>query len=444
MVEVWRQALRVLEQQLPAKDYAAWIVPMRPSGLTGGTATLEVPNGFFRDWVRRYFMAQLTEALTTSSGEACRVSLVVNPELGPPVAQPLGVEDASRRNAAAPARVVGRLVPEYTLDRFVVGVANELAVRGAVTITEEPSRTYNPLFVYGGVGVGKTHLLNAVGHAVLERHKRARVGCLTAENFVNAMIGALKRDRMDVFRARFRRTDVLIIDDVQFLGGKVRSQEEFFHTFNALREGGKQIVLASDRPPEDIGDLEECLRSRFGSGLLAPIAVPDETLRAHLVARKAVALGLTLSAEIIDMIAGSVQGNVRQLEGVVNAIRARCEVGARPVTRAVVREALSGLGSRTAAGRTVPAILDGVAGEFSVSVAEITSPRRTARIVEARQAAILLCRELTELSLEAIGVRMGGRDHSTVVYALDRATVRREREAGFRERVDRVMRRMGG
>jgi chromosomal replication initiator protein len=307
----------------------------------------------------------------------------------------------------------------------------------------EPARAYNPLFVYGGVGVGKTHLLNAVGHAVLARHRRARVGCLTAESFVNAMIGALKRDRMDVFRARFRRTDVLIIDDIQFLGGKVRSQEEFFHTFNALRDGGKQIVVASDRPPQDIADLQECLQSRFGSGLLAPIAVPDEMLRAHLVVRKAAALGLELTAEVVDLIAASVQGNVRQLEGVVNAIRARCEAGARPVAGALVREALAGIGRRAGGERTAAAILDGVAAEFHVSVMEITSPRRTARIVEARQAAVLLCRELTELSLEAIGGHVGGRDHSTVVYALERAARRQEREAKFRQGIERVRRRMG-
>lgn len=443
MVEVWRQALRVLEQQLPAKDYAAWIAPIRPSGLADGTATLEVPNGFFRDWVRQYFMPQLTEALAASSGEPCRVSLVINRELGTPAARETPVEDSPCRGAATATRVVGRLVPEYTLDSFVVGVTNELAVRGAIAITVEPARTYNPLFIYGGVGVGKTHLLNAIGHAVLGRHKRARVGCVTAENFLNAMIGALKRDRMDAFRARFRRTDVLVIDDIQFLGGKVRSQEEFLHTFNALRDGGKQIVLASDRPPQDIGDLEECLRSRFGSGLLAPIALPDETLRAHLVVRKAAALGLELSAELTDLIAASVQGNVRQLEGVLNAIHARAEVGAHPVTRALVREALSGMGSRSAGSRTVAAILDDVAAEFDVSVSEITSPRRTARIVEARQAAIFLCRELTELPLEAIGQRMGGRDHSTVVYALRRAVGRREREPRFCERVDRVTRRLG-
>jgi len=442
MVEVWRQALRVLEQQLPAKDYAAWIAPMRPSAFADGTATLEVPNGFFRDWVRQYFLPQLTAALSASSGEPCRVSLVINRELGTPVARAGVGEEPSRRGAAPPSRVVGRLVPEYTLDSFVVGVANELAVRGAVAITVQPGKAYNPLFVYGGVGVGKTHLLNAVGHGVLARHERARVGCLTAENFVNTMIGAVKRDRMDAFRARFRRIDVLIIDDVQFLAGKAKSQEEFFHTFNALRDGGKQIVLASDRPPQDIGDLEECLRSRFGSGLLAPIALPDETLRAHLVTRKAAALGLELSAELTELIAASVQGNVRQLEGVVNAIRARAEIGAHPLTRAVVREALSGMGGASSGNRTVAAILDGVAAEFDVGVSEITSPRRTARIVTARQAAIFLCRELTELPLEAIGQRMGGRDHSTVVYALGRAVTRRERESGFRERLDRLMRRM--
>jgi chromosomal replication initiator protein len=435
MRKVWQQALRALEEQLPPKDYTAWIAPIRPCDLAAGTATLEVPNGFFRDWVRQYFLPQLTDALSHASGAPCRVALVVNKELGISQApRPAPVEQVE----IPQTRVVGRLVPEYTMDTFVVGHANELAAEAALGVSAAPGTQFNPLFIYGGVGVGKTHLMNAIGHAVLDRHVRARIGCLTAEAFVNAMIDGLRRDRMDAFRKRFRRIDVLIIDDVQFLGGKVRSQEEFFHTFNALREGGKQIVLASDRPPQEIRDIQECLQSRFSSGLLAPMSLPDDCLRARIVARKAAGVGLELEPGLAEMIAASIRGNVRQLEGMLNAIRARVQIGGQAVTRALVRGVLGASGLRGDRGGRVEAILDAVAAEFQVSVEEILSSRRTARIVEARQAAIALCRELTDLPLTGIGERVGGRDHSTVIYALARVAERVEKRPEFRQRIERV------
>lgn len=437
MSKVWRQTLQVLERQLPAKDYAAWIAPIRPSGLEGGTATLEVPNGFFRDWLRQYFMGHLTDALANAGGQPYRVSVVVNPNLGMPKAPEVPGGREEGKGAAGQGRVVGRLVPEYTLENFVIGAANALAAQAAIGIATNPGCQYNPLFIHGGVGVGKTHLLNAVGHGVLRRHGRARVGCLTGEAFVNAMIGALRRDQMEAFRGRFRRIDVLIIDDVQFLGGKVRSQEEFFHTFNTLRDARKQIVLASDRPPEEIRDLQECLQSRFGSGLLAPIAAPDEALRAKIVARKAAAFGLELSDELSDLIAGAVQGNVRQLEGVLNAIRARAAFGEQSVSRSLVRQVL-GTMLRSDATHSVATILAAVSDEFGVAVGDITSRRRTARVVEARQVAIFLSRELIDLPLAAIGQRIGGRDHSTVVYALARMAKRCKAEPTFSRRLERV------
>ncbi len=441
MRDVWRETLRALEQQLPAKDYTTWIAPIRPSAIDGGTATLEVPNGFFRDWVRQYFMGQLTEALSDASGQRCQVSLVVNRDLGTPEAPARPGEE--RRRAPRPGRLIGRLIPEHTLETFVVGTANEMAVRAAVTVSVEPGHHYNPLFIHGGVGVGKTHLLNAVGHAVLARHRHQRVAALTAEAFVNAMIAALRRDQMDAFRARFRGIDVLVIDDVQFLGGKVRSQEEFFHTFDALRDGRKQIVLASDRPPQEIRGLEACLQSRFSGGLLTPIAAPDEALRTRIVASKAAALGLDLGVELSGFLAAAVQGNVREIQGVLNAIRARAAACSHPVTRAMVREALGVMGVRAGArGPDVTTILEVTAVEFGVTPDEIVSPRRTARLAEARQAAMFLCRELTELPLAAIGQRLGGRDHSTVVYAVARVAERVAARPGWRERLERMRERL--
>lgn len=438
MVDFWGQTLRVLERKLPAKDYATWIAPIRAGDFTEGTATLEVPNGLFRDWVRQYFMGQIADALEETSGQPCRISLVVNRDLGTPkAADSLRVEN--RRATVRQIRVVGHLVPDYTLEAFVVGAANELAADAARRVAAEPARHYNPLFIHGGVGLGKTHLLNAIGHATLAQRPRARVACLTAEAFVNSMIAGLRRDQMDGFRTRFRRIDVLIIDDVQFLGGKVRSQEEFFHTFNALHDGHKQIVLASDRAPHEIGDLEECLRSRFASGLLTAIAQPDAELRAAIIAQKAAVLELRLEPELCALIAERVRGNVRELEGVVNMIRARASVGQVAVTEALVREALGAVRTRPDAERVVSAAIEAVAAEFGVTADEIYSPRRSARIVEARHVAIFLCRELTDLPLATIGQRIGGRDHSTVLYSLSRVSGRRRADPRFRERLGRLL-----
>jgi chromosomal replication initiator protein len=440
MAKVWEDALRVLQRQLPAKDYVAWIAPIRPGAFRDGTATLEVPNGFFRDWVRQYFMQSLTDALSETSGGPCQVSLVVNRDVATPTpsggttVRPPGQSDRARRGP-----VVGRLVSNYTLDGFVVGPANEVAAGAAADVAAEPGRRYNPLFIHGGVGLGKSHLLNAVGHAALTHRPRARVGCLTAEVFVNSMIAALRSDQMERFRARFRRIDVLIIDDVQFLGGKVRSQEEFFHTFNALHEGRKQIVLASDRAPQEIRDLEDCLRSRFSSGLSAVVEPPDSDLRAAIIARKAMDLALALDAELCGVIADSTRGNVREIEGVLNAIRARVAVGGGRVTRTIVHAVLGSARTRSGASRAIATILEATAADFGITVAELTSARRSARIAEARQVATFLCRELTELPLAAIGQRVGGRDHSTVLYALRRVEHRRKTDHAFRARVERLL-----
>jgi chromosomal replication initiator protein len=434
MRNVWGETLRTLEQRLPARDYATWIAPIRPAGIEHGAATLEVPNGFFRDWVRQYFLGQLTEALSNASGEQCRIALVVNPEVALPA--PAAPPPAPRveRAAVRQQRVIGRLVPEYTLDAFIIGVPNELAAQAALAVSVSPGRCYNPLFLHGGVGVGKTHLLNAVGHAVLAQHAGKRIACLTAEAFVNAMITALRSDRMDAFRARFRRIDVLIIDDVQFLGGKVRSQEEFFHTFDTLRDGQRQIVLASDRPPQEIRGLEAGLRSRFTGGLLTPMGVPDEPLRARIVAAKAATVDLEISLDMCAVIAASADGNVRQIQGLLNTLRARATLSGEPVSRTLVREVLGTLGVGTSArGPEMATILRATAEAFDVSLEHLTSARRTARLVEARQVAMLLGRELTELPLAMIGRQVGGRDHSTVVYGLARVRKRLAGDSKLRE-----------
>jgi chromosomal replication initiator protein len=387
----------------------------------GVEITVEVASGFSRDWLKRYHAEALAEAVSRAAGRRATVKMVVNPALAPePLApSPPAVVAAPARRTGAPDR--------YTFDAFVVGESNEVAFRAARAIVEQPGARFNPLFIYGGVGLGKTHLLCAVGSA-LNGCDGARVACLSAENFVNEMIAALRRDQMERFRQRFRRIGTLIVDDVQFLAGKVRSQEEFTHTFNALHDGRRQIVLASDRAPHELPGIEATLRSRFASGLLADVRSPDPQLRIALVERKAAVAGMELCADVVRHLARHWCHNVRELEGTLARVDAFASLSRREITLPLVREALAPYAKRSCT-VTMERIVGEVCLQFGVTRAELLSDRRTARLVLPRQLVMYLCRQHTDVPLKAIGGGLGGRDHSTVVHALA-AIERRLREDG--------------
>jgi chromosomal replication initiator protein len=412
---IWTEAQRQLRGALAGKDYEFWIAPLRVSRRDTDELTLEAASQFAREWIEREYLPLIERAVGLVGGRPQRVKLVVNRQLEPTMPE-----------RQAPQRVLGvvdgagELAPRFTFDTFVVGASNAVAFRAARAIVEAPGQRYNPLFIHGGFGLGKTHLLSAIGHGIRTSRRGGGVAHVTAEHFVNDMVGGLRRDQMDRFRHRYRGISTLVVDDVQFLGGKKRSQQEFAHTFNALHELGKQIVLASDRPPHELADMEETLRSRFASGLLVDILPPDASLRRSLVERKATALGLTLGPAVTRYLADEWCRNVRELEGTLTRLSAFADLSGRAVTLSTAREALAPYmrTARTTERASVARVIGEVCRHYNVTLAELSSSRRTARLSVPRQVAMFLCRRHTEAPLQAIGAELGGRDHSTVVHAL--------------------------
>jgi chromosomal replication initiator protein len=430
---IWLEARRRIRSELPEKDYQTWIEPLRAAAWDSGALTLETPSHFFRDWLRRHFLPTLQGAVSQASGREASVVLVVNRAI-----------DAAPRDAV-PVRRGPLPVPlpasQYTLDKFVVGASNQVAYAAALAIVEQPGTRFNPFLVYGGSGLGKTHLTRAIGRALTER-QRGGVACLSAENFVNDMIGSIRGQRMDRFRQRFRGIDTLIIDDVQFLAGKLRSQEEFLHTFNALHDGHKQIVLACDRSPRDLPGIEETLRNRFAAGLLARIELPDPALRRALVRRKAAALGLTLDEELMDYLAEHCCPNVRELEGALKRLEASATLSGQTLTVELAREVFGAPASGAAGRPMMDRICEEVCAEFGLRPEDLRGRRRTAAVATARQVAMYLGRHETDLPVGRIGAALGGRDHSTVVYALGAIERRLQTDAAVKRAVDAVRSRL--
>jgi chromosomal replication initiator protein len=429
---IWLEAQRRLRGKLPEKDYQTWIEPLRATRWSAGELTLEAPSAFFRDWLKRHFLSLLERAVAEASGGSATVAVLVNRALDVPARTASGRD----KDVPAPAPAPGR----YTFENFVVGMSNQVAYGSARAVVAQPGARFNPLFVYGGVGLGKTHLLSAVAHGLEVERRHGKVECLSAENFVNEMIEALQRDRMDRFRHRFRRIATLVVDDIQFLAGKRRSQEEFYHTFNALHDGRKQIVIASDRPPHEMPGIEETLRNRFASGLLAHIQPPDPALRLALVRAKASAIGLSLDPDVHSYLAQGWCANVRELEGALTRVEAFAALSGREVDLSLVREVL---GTPPGSGQaTIERVIGEVCEHYHLSRTEIASARRTARVAVPRQLAMYLCRQHTEASLNKIGALLGGRDHSTVLHALGAIERRLQRDVELRRAVSLLQARL--
>lgn len=436
---VWGEVRRQLRACLLAKDFDTWIAPLRATAWEAGELTVEVPSSFSLDWIRGHYHEALTRSLETAAGSPAGLKLVVNRDLE--------VRPPSRRPPlAAEKRPVKERVVESrcTFATFVVGKSNQVAFEAARSVVERPGLRFNPLFVYGSTGLGKTHLLTATASAVAELRSVASVAYLTAEAFVNEMISALRRHQMERFRQRFRGIGTLIVDDIQFLADKKRSQEEFTHTFNALHDGRKQIVIASDRPPHELPGFEETLRSRFASGLLADIQPPDQDLRQALVSRKASEAGLALDDDVMIHLAEHWCSTGRQIEGVLRRIEAFGQLARKPITLALVREALAPYRPPIDGRKSLGRIVGEVCRHYQVSRTELTSSRRTARITLPRHVAMYLCRRHTDAPLGAIGKELGGRDHSTVVHALGAIEERLCRDADLRATVSLLEARLGG
>ncbi|MDQ7828914.1 MAG: chromosomal replication initiator protein DnaA [Armatimonadota bacterium] len=412
---LWTAAVSRIEGQLGKPSFEVFVKTMRPLGVRGDTVTFAVPNRAAKDWIESRFLGLIQSELRRIAGRPVTVELTVSE--GPPPALP------SAAREPAPVRTIDGLAlsPKYTFETFVVGSGNRFAHAAARAVAEAPGRAYNPLFIYGGVGLGKTHLLQAIGHHVVDHESLHRVAYVSSEKFTNELINSIRDDRMIEFRHKYRNVDVLLIDDIQFLAGKERTQEEFFHTFNTLHEATRQIIITSDKPPKEIPTLEERLRSRFEWGLIADIQPPDLETRIAILRKKAEVDGIHLPDEVAEFIAQRITTNIRELEGALVRVVAYATLTRSAITSTLAEEVLRELlpASRPSA-VTIQAIQQAVADYFGIRLEEMRAKRRTKAVAFPRQVAMYLARELTDASLPRIGEAFGGRDHTTVMHACDR------------------------
>jgi len=442
---LWQRAADRLRDELGQVGFETWIGPLNFVGVQGRTVTVEAPNRFFRDWVNERYLGLLRKSLSAEAGENIDVKLT----LGEAIAAAQQVRPTNGRAAAPlPTPVPSsphmdrhpQLNPRYTFAEFVVGSANQFAHAAALAVSNQPGEKYNPLFIYGGVGLGKTHLVNAIGHHVYGSSERPRkVLFMPAEIFMNELISSLRRDKMNEFRDKFRRVDALILDDVQFLAGRERTQEEFFHTFNSLHGDRHQIVLTSDKVPREIPELEERLRNRFESGLIADIAPPDLETRVAIVQKKAVLENLRLAPDVSLYIAQSVHSNVRELEGCLTRLAALASLNKSAITVEFARQALHDLIRNHDAKPDVEMIQKTVSDFFHIRLADLKSKKRTQHIAFCRQVAMYLCRKLTSSSFPVIGEAFG-RDHSTVIHAFNLIQRRVTNDSAFRLSIEKIER----
>jgi chromosomal replication initiator protein len=463
---LWVRCARALAVELPEQQFNTWVRPLQAIE-SDGALKLLAPNSFVVDWIQANLLDRIGELLRATAGPDAPIVTVEVGSRPPLVAAadspPAGAGSATQPGEAAPgpargdpspfgARtrraeglvVGGRLNPDFTFETFVVGKSNQLAKAAALQVGENPGRAYNPLFIYGGVGLGKTHLMHAVGHAIRARSPQSRIAYVHSERFVGDMVKALQHNQMNDFKTAYRSLDALLIDDIQFFAGKDRSQEEFFHTFNALLEGQQQVIVTCDRYPKEVAGLEERLKSRFGWGLTVAIEPPELETCAAILISKAEASGVRLPDEVAFFIAKRIRSNVRELEGALRRVIANSRFTGRPITLDFAAEALKDLLALQARLVTIENIQKTVADYFKLRVSDLLSPRRTRSLARPRQVAMALARELTSRSLPEIGEAFGGRDHTTVLHACKRITELRDTEPQTRDDYSNLLRTLAG
>lgn len=448
--EVWQAVLGDLQLRLPRSDYETWLQGTSIVAFEDGLVIIGTPNSFAKQWLEQRVGDLIRRSLSNVLGYSVQVRVVVN---GSGLTE--GDRSAHRRKRAPrggaaqsgrsgggpqqlplPSGLLGDLNPRYTFSSYVVGSSNRMAHAAAMAVAEKPARAYNPLFVYGGVGLGKTHLLHAIGHYARQRNSELRILYVSSETFTNELINAIRRQKTEAFRHRYRHNDILLIDDIQFIGGKESTQEEFFHTFNTLHAAYKQIVITSDRPPKAILTLEERLRSRFEGGLIVDIQPPDLEMRLAILRAKADERALSLPDDVIEFLAQRVQSNIRELEGSLNRVVAYADLNALPLTVDLAHEALDEIFLDTRRrDLSPPEIVDAVAQHYGLSSEDLRGKGRSQAVALPRQIAMYLIREEIGISLADVGRELGGRDHTTILYGCDKISQEIEVNARLRREV---------
>ena len=416
---LWEKTLNIIKSEMSEVSFNTWIKSCEPISISSNTIKISVPNSFTQDILEKRYKDLVINSIEAACSKLYKIEFVIASELQ-------DVEESPENNRDTMSVTVNdemssTLNPKYTFDSFVIGNSNRFAHAASLAVAESPAKAYNPLFIYGGVGLGKTHLMHAIGHYILQNNSNAKVVYVSSEKFTNELINAIKDDKNEEFRNKYRNVDVLLIDDIQFIAGKERTQEEFFHTFNTLHEANKQIILSSDRPPKEIPTLEDRLRSRFEWGLIADIQAPDFETRMAILKKKADVEKLDVPNEVMVYIATKIKSNIRELEGALIRIVAYSSLTNRDITVDLASEALKDIiSNKQNKNITIDIIQDVVAAYFNLRVEDLKSQRRTRNVAYPRQIAMYLSRKLTDMSLPKIGEEFGGRDHTTVIHAYEK------------------------
>ena len=419
---LWEKTLNIIKGEMSEVSFNTWIKSCEPLSISSNTIKISVPNSFTQDILEKRYKDLVVNSIEAACSKVYTVDFIVASDIQE-------VDEKEEKNAQNDDKssvnvndeMSSTLNPKYTFDSFVIGNSNRFAHAASLAVAEAPAKAYNPLFIYGGVGLGKTHLMHAIGHYVLQNNSNAKVVYVSSEKFTNELINAIRDDRNEEFRNKYRNVDILLIDDVQFIAGKERTQEEFFHTFNELHDANKQIILSSDRPPKEIPTLEDRLRSRFEWGLIADIQAPDFETRMAILKKKADVEKLNVANEVMVYIATKIKSNIRELEGALIRIVAYSSLTNRPITVELATEALKDIiSNKQNKNITIDVIQDVVAGYFNLRIEDLKSQRRTRNVAYPRQIAMYLSRKITDMSLPKIGEEFGGRDHTTVIHAYEK------------------------
>jgi chromosomal replication initiator protein len=441
---IWDKSTNIIKKKVSQQNFDTWIQPLEITSMDGGNIHLAVPNKFFKDWLSENYIPIIKESLSAVIGSPVKVHFVIEKfaevkgattqtrhvepvEKSPPQKKPLG------------PRMPTSLNLNYGFERFVVGPCNQFSHAACVAVAEQPAKNYNPLFIYGGVGLGKTHLLNAIGLHTLKLNPDRQVLYVPAEEFMNELIGSIRYDRMPKFREKFRHIEYLLMDDIQFIAGKERTQEEFFHTFNTLHDSGKQIVVTSDKFPKDIPNLEGRLRSRFEWGLVADIQPPEMETKIAILGKKAQENNLNLPNNVAHYIASKSESSIRELEGYLIRIAAYASLAGKEITMDLAKDVLNKIlkqGSTTEI--SIEEIVKTVAGKFNIKINDLKSEKKNKNLVVPRQIAMYLARKLTDESFPDIGAKIGGKDHSTVIYANNKMKKVVEKDVKIKSMIDEL------
>ncbi len=435
--EIWKNSLSKIEEKVGNSAAELWFRPISLLQLKDQQATIDLPNRFFRDWIEDNYPDLISESIGGILGLPVTVSYRTE-EKADPVAKKMDMKLESRRQRLASRGIY--LNPKYTFESFVVGPSNQFAQAAARSVSEAIGKTYNPLFIYGGVGLGKTHLISAVGHAVIDRNPNLTVLYVSSEQFTNEVVSAIRHDRMGEFKEKYRNLDVLLLDDIQFIANKTATQEEFFHTFNALYERQRQIVVSSDRPPKEITAVTDRLRSRFSMGLIADIQPPEIETKIAILLKKADRERITIPDEVAYYLASKIKSNIRELEGCLIRLGAQASLTGRPIDREMAKTTLRDLIEEDEKPITGENIQKIVCDYFGLKLTDIKAKKRTKEVTLPRQIAMYIIKQLTDMSLSDIGKGFGGKDHATVIYACKQIEEKRTKDEAFNRMIENLLR----